>query len=514
MSDTRTNNSIKNSSSSVISYLILTALSFISQTFFIRTLGKELLGLNGLFANILSMLSLFELGVGSAIIFNLYEPIAKNDIDEINSLMSFYKKAYNFIAILILVIGLFILPFIPYIVEDTTLNINLYLAYLLSLFSTVSSYVLSYKRSILYAYQKIYVINIVHSIYLILLNLIQILLLIYTKNYYYYLIVKIVCQLFENLILSFIANKYYPFIKNKAKELSKEKEKNIFIKVKAMILHKIGGILVFSTDNLIINKFLGLIAVGIYSNYNLIINSINNLVCKFVESLIPSIGNLIVKKDSEKVYDIFKKTRFINFWLSTFTAVCLLLLLNPFIKIWLGGDFLLSEIIVLILIISYFQKVERYTYSTFKNSAGIWETDKYVPLLEALVNLIVSVVLAYYIGLIGVFIGTIISGLVIWLYGYPKFIYVPLFKKNYKSYYLDIFKHFIVFILIAIISLSFSKILAFNNIYIDFIIKFLICAVIPNILFYLFYRKSNECKYLLNLIKSLTKKIIPSRKNS
>ena len=348
MSDTRTNNSIKNSSSSVISYLILTALSFISQTFFIRTLGKELLGLNGLFANILSMLSLFELGVGSAIIFNLYEPIAKNDIDEINSLMSFYKKAYNFIAILILVIGLFILPFIPYIVEDTTLNINLYLAYLLSLFSTVSSYVLSYKRSILYAYQKIYVINIVHSIYLILLNLIQILLLIYTKNYYYYLIVKIVCQLFENLILSFIANKYYPFIKNKAKELSKEKEKNIFIKVKAMILHKIGGILVFSTDNLIINKFLGLIAVGIYSNYNLIINSINNLVCKFVESLIPSIGNLIVKKDSEKVYDIFKKTRFINFWLSTFTAVCLLLLLNPFIKIWLGGDFLLSEIIVLL----------------------------------------------------------------------------------------------------------------------------------------------------------------------
>lgn len=503
MKQSRTISSLKNSISSVITYLILTITSFVSQTFFIKILGSELLGLNGLFTNILSMLSLFELGIGSAIIYNLYKPIANDDYEEVKSLLTFYKKAYNKIMLTIMVIGLAILPFVPKIVSDDNIPVNASVAYLLMLLSTVVSYFLTYKRSIIYAYQKEFIINIVHSIYLMILNSMQIVFLIVSKNYYIYLIIKIICQLIENIVLSIICNRLYPFIKERGNKLDKHTEGKILKKVKAMIFHKIGGIVVFSTDSLIINKFLGLKIVGINSNYNLIINSINNLVCKFIEALIPSVGNLIAQKNDDKVYEVFKITRFINFWISTVTAICLVLLLNPFIKIWLGEQYLLSMLVVIVLVVNYFQKSERYTYSTFKNSAGIWESDKHIPIIEAIVNLLVSIILANYIGLSGVYIGTIVSGLVVWLYGYPKYIYEPLFKRKYLQYIKETLKQFVVFVVIMGISLSISYTISVSNIIGNLLINLVIGLLVPNAFLIACYYKTNEFKYVLNMIIKL-----------
>ena len=203
----RTENSIKNSITSVISSIVSMVIGFIAQAIFIRILGAEYLGLNGLFTNIFTMLGIFELGIGSAIVYNLYKPIAENKTEEIKSLMLFYKKAYNIIAILVFGSGLLVIPFLKTIVGEITSDINIYIIYIMFLLNTASSYLMTYKRSLIYANQQDYIINIVHIGYLIIMNLAQLMLLYTTKNYYLYLSIKIICQLLENIILTLYAVK-------------------------------------------------------------------------------------------------------------------------------------------------------------------------------------------------------------------------------------------------------------------------------------------------------------------
>ena len=320
----RTSNSIRNSFSATLQTLVTMIVGFIAQTIFIRLLGAEYLGLNGLFTNILSMLSIFELGIGNAIVYNLYKPIADNDIGKIKSLMRFYKKAYNIIAILVLVFGLVIVPFLPLFVKNVTVDINITIVYILFLMSSVASYVLTYKRSLIYANQKNYIINYLHAGYIVILNVLQLLVLYLFKNYYIYLLLKIVCQLLENIILNVIANKMYPYLKdNDASKLDKKTEKSIFKKIKALFFHKVGSYIVLGTDNLIISTFIGIVVVGYYSNYYMVINAVNTFGFQIITSAVASIGNLLVTENAEKTYSVFKKIRFLNFWKYTRTIFCI-----------------------------------------------------------------------------------------------------------------------------------------------------------------------------------------------
>ena len=271
----RTKNSIKNIIVALILNLMSIIIGLISQKVFISSLGTEYLGINGLFTNIISMLGIVELGLGSAIIYNLYKPVADNNKEQIKSLMHFYKISYRIIAIIVMFIGLLIIPFLELIVKDANISENLIIIYLLFLTDIVCSYLLTYKRSILYAYQKNYIINIVHIGYLLCMNLFQILILIYTKNYYLFLIIKIAARIVENVILTKIANKLYPILLEKDVTLLDAKTKDdIFTKIKALLLHKIGGFVVLGSDNIIISAFLGIKTVGLYSNYSMIINAV------------------------------------------------------------------------------------------------------------------------------------------------------------------------------------------------------------------------------------------------
>ena len=224
----RTSNSIKNTIVSILMSAITILIGLITQKIFIEMLGTEYLGLNGLFTNILSMLAIAELGIGSAIIYSLYKPIAENNETKIKSLIEFYKKSYRIIAIIVLIIGLAVMPFLNIIVGETEIKENINILYLLFLFDTVASYLLTYKRSILYANQKTYIINIIHILYLILMNSLQIIMLIITKNYIIYLSIKIVFRILENVIITMIANRMYPYIKEKDIEpIDFETKKNI-----------------------------------------------------------------------------------------------------------------------------------------------------------------------------------------------------------------------------------------------------------------------------------------------
>ena len=503
----RVKNSIKNTIAAMSSNILTILIGLVAQAVFIKILGTEYLGINGLFTNIISMLGIVELGIGSAIVYNLYKPIANRDKETIKSLMNFYKKAYHIIALVVFIIGISIIPFLSYFIGETIVDININLVYLLFIIDIVCSYLLTYKRSLLYADQKNYIVNIIHMIYLVILNISQLLFLYITKNYYLYLAIKIIMRILENIIITIIVNKKYQYIKeNNIKKLDKKIEKDIFKKVKALFFHKIGSFIVLGTDNLIISRYLGIITVGLYSNYYMIINALNTLFSQALTALTPSVGNLLVEKKTKKNFEVFRKVRFINFWIATFTSVALLIIMNSFITIWIGEAYLLSNLVLITLVINFFMTMMRNSYSTFKEAAGIFHEDRYVPIIESFVNIVASIILLKYFGLAGVFMGTIISGLILWCYSYPKFVYKKLFCRSYLSYIKETISYIILFILILIISYKISNIYTFYNIWVQLLYNIIVSLIIPNIILLIIFYKNDNLKYYYRLFKKLVKK--------
>ena len=330
----RTTYALKNMLSSLGSHFVSMLLGFISQAIFVRTLGTEYLGLNGLFSNIVSMLAVVELGIGSAIVYNLYKPIAEDDRQQIKILMKFYKICYRVIAVIVFIIGIIIIPFLPKIVGEVNIDENIVIIYLLFLLDTILSYLFTYKRTIIIANQRNYYINIIHTATYTFFTIIQIVVTIYLKNFYAYLIIKVISRFIENIIISHFANKLYPFIKEKEdKKMPKEVLDDIIKKVKALFVHKISSFLVSGTDNIIISTFLGVTTVGYYSNYSMVINALTILISQIFAGLTASIGNLLVKENNNKIYEVFKKIYFINFVVGVIGTTGIVLVINNIITI-------------------------------------------------------------------------------------------------------------------------------------------------------------------------------------
>lgn len=501
----RTKNSVKNMIISFISNLLTILIGLVAQAIFVKTLGQEYLGINGLFSNIISMLGLVELGVGSAIIYSLYKPVYENNQKKICALLSFYRKCYNYISIIVLVAGLLITPFLKYLVSDVSVDINLNVIYILFVIDIFFSYILSYKRSIINAYQKNYIVNVVHILYLTFLNLFQAIILVKTKNYYLYLIIKIFMRIIENIMISIIADRMYPFI-SKRVELDSETKSDIFKKVKALFFHKIGGFFVNGTDNILISKFIGIIQVGLYSNYYLIINAVNILFGQIISVVNSSVGNLLVEDNKEKNYLVFKKIRFLNFWIASFSAISILVIMDSFIVLWLGSEYILAPLVLFVLVFNYFQKSMRNSYMVFKEAAGIFYEDRFVPLIEALTNIVFSYILLKIFGLAGVFMGTIISGLVLWGYSYPKYVYKKLFDRDYLSYIKETISYILLFILIASLTYYLSIFVNYDSIYLELFIKAIICLIVPNLILLLIFYKTDNFRYYLGLGKKYIKR--------
>lgn len=507
--------SLKNSISSMANNIISILAGLIAQTFFIKLLGSEFLGLNGLFTNIVSMLGIVELGLGNAIVYNLYKPMAEHDTETLKSLVHFYKKTYNIIIGIILILSIAILPFLPFFISETTLDINIYLVYFLFILDVVCSYILSYKRSLLYADQNNYIISNVHVLYVILLNVFRLLVLYFTKNYYLYLVVKVVMTLAENCLLSVIVDKNYSYIKEKnVKKISKQTKKNIFEKIKALFLYKIGSFIVSSTDNLVISKYLGLVAVGLYSNYYLIINALNTLIGQGITALTSNVGRLLVEKNSDKNFNVFKRVRFANFWLACFTSVCLFVIMDSFITIWVGAEYILPKTVLLVLVINYFQSIMRSSYTTFKEAAGIYEEDRLIPILQAITNVVVSILLVQKMGLSGVFIGTIISELYWWIYSYPKLIYKKLFHRKISCYLIETLGYCLVFFITLGITFYCSTLVVLDSALVQFFVNVLIAVILSNIIMLIILWKNDNFKYYVHYFKDLMISIFNRRKVS
>lgn len=503
----RLQNSTRNIKAAWLIQIIHILCQFVSRTVIIKVLTIEYVGLSGLFSNVLMMLSLAELGIGEAITFSLYGPIAKNENKKISGIMTFYKKVYVAIGIFITVAGLALTPWIGVFIKDMPDISEIYWIYALYVINSSVSYFFSYKAAFVTANQNNALVVVNNGLWEVIMVAIQIAVLFTTKNYIAYMVIGIIFVLCRNISISVLADKKYPVLKEKNKE---PLDGEIFGQIKkntgAMVFHKIGTIIVFATDNLIISKFVGLVSVGLYANYYTITNSVSVFVNKFFQAISASVGNLAVKESVEKQEATFFKVLFINFWMYVFACCCLFNLMNPFINdIWLGEGFLFSRTIVLLIVVKIYISGMRGATQTFKNAKGLYWQNRYMPIYESIINLAVSIVLVNYIGVAGVLVGTIVSSLTTCVWIEPHVLYKYGFKKSAKGFFVRYIQYGVVFAAIMAITYGANSLIGGSGI-VSFILKCGVSGILPNILMILIYGRTEEFKYFWSIIVRKLKK--------
>ena len=351
----RTKNATKNIVFGVILKMYQIIVPFVIRTILIYFLGVEYLGLNSLFTSILQVLNLAELGVGSAMVFSMYKPIAEDDSKKICALMNLYKIYYRIIGIIVLILGVIICPFVPYLIKGKVpANLNVYILYILNLLATVFSYWLfAYKNSILQAHQRQDVISKVTIVVNTLMYILQIIGICVFKNYYLYVILLLLGQIFVNIFTAYESNKLYPNYEAKG-NLDKKEVKKINQRVKDLITSKVGSIIINSADSIVISAFLGLSTLAIYENYYYILKSIISMLTVIFASCTAGIGNSLIVETNKKNYNDLKKFTFIIAWGAGFCSVALLCLYQTFMKIWVGEQLLLDFSCVVCFVVYFF----------------------------------------------------------------------------------------------------------------------------------------------------------------
>lgn len=503
----RIEETIKNSAVSLVVQWGTLLLNFISRTVLIKTLGEQYLGINGLFGNILSMLSLTELGIGTTITYWLYEPMAKNDEQRLSVLVSVYSRIYNIIGSIILIVGISLAPFLDFFMKETPDIPNIALIYILYVLHMAMSYFVVHKSTLISVAQKDYVVNTIKFIVSIATIIIQILILLFFKNYIIYYMCSVISVLLGNIIVSVKADKMFPFLKNRVKgELTISEKAEMKKDIAAIFSHNIGSFVLNGTDNIIISKLIGIIEVGLYSNYTMILHVIQKFLNMIFGALTSGIGNLINSENKEKSYDIFKNIFFATCWIVGFCATCLYVLYNPFITLWLGEKYVFDNYVVFFIVLNFYLTFIRRPANTFKHCAGLFRIDRFKPFVEATINLVTSIWLAKVFGIGGVFMGTAISTVVACLYVEPYILYKYFYMRNVGEYFKLLFKYSSVTVLSVVIIKIFSLPLKRTTI-VNFVYQMILCVVIPNLLFYLFYRKTSEMDYLKNIVKRIYLKI-------
>ena len=476
----------------IVNYIVTIILGLINRKALVYFLGIEYQGLNGLFSNVLSMLSIAELGFGTAIIYHLYHALAASDIDLTKTLMHFYKKCYYAIAFIIAVIGLLIIPFLHYIVGEVDLPLSVSGVYLCFLTDTVVSYLFTYKRSILIANQQNYIVTFCDILYQFVMKTIQIVALITTQDYMLYLYVMIVCRAVENVCINILANRQYSYLRETdIHPLSSEIRCDIKKKVSGAVFHKVGSFVVLGSSNIIITKFLGLVITGIYSNYFLIINTLSSICAQLMTAATASVGHLLSEGDQQHSNEIFDQLFLLNYFLSCLGAVGIFCVATDIIKMIFGADLVLTESVVFVLSINFYQTCMRRTYATFKETAGILYEDRYVPLIESAISIISAVYLVQKIGLSGVFLGTIISSFALFGYTYPILVFKGLLGRKLCEYVFTNAKCFIVTLICMLFAKAVCTHIKNNNLPVVILLNcFVVCIVCILFIYVLIARKS------------------------
>lgn len=510
MARSRLDNSLKNIKVGVIGQLLVVVTQYIARQVLVHSLPIEYVGYSGLFTNILLILSLAELGMGTAIVYCLYEPLAKKNYGEVSLLLGKIKKIYMIIAGVVAICGFMILPFLQFLITDTVVDTEVRIIYLMYLANTVASYAMAYRRSLYNADQRNNVVLGVKYACMAVECALQAFVVFVFKNYYLYMLVLIFFTLLQNIIITIKAGKEYGYIINADTTNSNIDyiNKKLYKNIGAMALHKFGGVIVMGTDNLLISKFVGIVTVGIYSNYLMIRKWIESAINTFFNGIVASVGNLSVTDSTEKVRSVFELLFYVCGWVFAFCAISLYELYNPFISAWLGKDYLLDDMTRMIIVVNFYLSVMRQPIMTMKNATGQFWNDRYIAVAEALVNLVASIILGKYFGIFGILLGTTISTVTTVFIAEPIIIYKNIFKVSPVKYYAKYLEYVITMLVTAVVvhlCCSFSL-----EGWLDFLVKAIVCAVVSNVmLFAILFRKKQfgETKILvMKIIKKVLKK--------
>lgn len=512
----RTKNSIYNFVSGMAGQLLVITMKFVVRTVFIQVLGKQYLGINGLFSDIITMLSLTELGMDTAINYRLYKPLAEQNEKQIRLLMKFYKKVYLVIGVVIMTLGMLLIPGLKYIIKDystlTELGINATIVFLLYLLQSVTSYLFfAYRSAIIKADQKTYIIDIVHMVITIITKTTQIIVLLLLKNFVIYTAVVVVFNIVNNLINAIIAVKLYPkaFIKEK-ESLSRTETIEMFKDCGALFIYKVNNVVLKATDNIVLSSFIGLAMVGMYSNYLLFYATIRTFLLKLYSATKASMGNLYASEDISKSYFFFEFMNYASVILFGTACIGVSVCANELIEVWIGADYVIKQPFPVLIGIELFFVGLKYNLSQIRNISGAFRQMWYRPLLGIIVNLVVSIVLVNICGIYGVIIGTITADFTTYFMVDPRIIHQYSFK-NFKPvfyYYKKNLQYFAVLFMVGIFDLFICSIVAVEMGWISVILHATICAVSVPLVFVVLYWKTDECKYLFAKIKQILRKKI------
>ena len=500
---TRTQYSTMNTTVAVISRITAILMGYVTRVVFTRTLSESYVGVNGLFLDILNVLSLTELGVGTAITFALYRPIAEGDEDRQWALLKMFRQFYRVTALCVTAFGLALIPFLDVLMKDKPDVEHLVFIYLLYLANSVLSYMVVYKKTLIEASQMNYIVLLYQTAFLVIQDVCQIVVLLTTGNFIAFLALYLVCTLLNNICISRKADRMFPFLREKKEvRLPEEDRQDIFRNIKAMLMHKLGTVAVNNTDNLIISACVGVVSVGIYSNYFLVIGSVRQVLDQIFQGITASVGNLGATEDEKRVKKVFETAFFNGQWIYGVSAICLYELLTPFVEMSFGKRYLFSKDIVLILCINFFLTGTRKAVLTFRDSLGLFWFDRYKAPVEAALNLIISIVLAKNMGTFGVFVGTLASMLLTSVWVEPYVLYKHRLKCPVAPFYLKYFGYVVLMGGLWAVT-DFVCVKITGGAAAVLVLRLFVCALLPNLLLLLIYHRSPEFAVILEKLKEM-----------
>lgn len=505
MGNSRLKNSALNFASGFLGRVLTILLNFAVRTIFIYCLNEAYLSVNGLYSNILTVLSLAELGFGSAMVYRMYAPVAIKDYRKTAALLHFYKRIYAIIGIVILGLGLCLIPFMDYIIKDKPDVSGLTLYYVLFLINTSLSYwFASYKASVFSADQKEYIKTNVSNTMAILQATLQIVLLLVFKKYLLYLLVQLACNICLNLYVAHLVDKGYPEIKeNKDARLSVEERALIVKDAEALVLSRFGHVALNGTDNIIISAVVGVLWVGRLSNYTLICDSVTSVLCQLTAAITGSLGNFFATENKRSGYLLFKKVDFMNFWLYGFSFIALVTLLDPFVQIWAGDRFVLGLPVSIAIAINFFVAGYMNTLWVFRSTLGLFKQGKYRPILVAVLNIFLSILLGKVWGVFGVLFATFLSRAAVNLWYDPLILHKYGFQTSCKPFYICYLKRVFMLatVLIAVLTIR-SVVFSSGVTVMRFAVMTIITAIVPNAVFWLVYRHCDEYAYFRTIVRN------------
>ena len=497
----RLKNVAKNSFFNIISQVILIVVGFFSQRVMNLRIGEELVGMNSVISNILALLSVSELGIASAVIYHLYRALAEQNEEQIAGLMKLYRKAYGFFAAFISVIGLCILPFVHLFLNENSFSLRyVRVVYLLWLIRTVLSYLLSYKRSLLIADQKEYVVSILVLLANVMNYSMIIVLLQFTKNYPLVLLLNILVEVAINLWISGYVDRKYPYLKQMAKRpLETSMIHKVMGDIKNIFVTRLSTKLLVSTDSLIISSFVNVAMVGLYSNYCMITQSIVNIMQALTSALKPSVGNMFMEEDQKKNYEVLRQITFVFFVIVSVCSVCLFTLMTPFVTdFWLNEAYGLSMPVVVLSVVIFALTAMGFPLELVMSATGLFQKERNLSVIIAVANLGLSLLFVKPLGIIGVQVGTIAAYLIQMVYRTRVF-FKEYLNQNAVQYSKELIQYGCLIILETVAGYGLVRLFYKERDPLLFIAAGVICVVVPCLINLLLYFRSWRLKSVFNM---------------